>query len=82
MRAPDAAGTLAAAMIVLAHTDALIIDLRNNEGGDAATSVLMASYLLDKRTHLRDFHYREGRRVEKRWSRYLGCTEVLNREQT
>lgn len=68
MRASDAAGTLAAAMTVLAHTDALIIDLRNNGGGDAAASVLMASYLLDKRTHLGDFHYREGKRIEQRWS--------------
>jgi hypothetical protein len=66
--AKDAADTLAAAMTVLAHTDALIIDLRNNGGGDAAASVLMASYLLDKRTHLNDFYYREGNRIEQRWS--------------
>jgi len=66
--ASDAAGTLAAAMTVLANTDALVIDLRNNGGGDAAASVLMASYLLDKRTHLGDFQYREGKRVEQRWS--------------
>lgn len=68
MRASEAAGTLAAAMTVLAHTDALVIDLRNNEGGDAATSLLMASYLLDARTHLGDFTYRAGNRVEQRWS--------------
>ncbi len=66
--AKDAAQTLAAAMTVLAHTDALIIDLRNNFGGDAATSTLLASYLLDKRTHLSDFYYREGNRIEQRWS--------------
>lgn len=63
-----AADTLAAAMTVLAHTDALIIDLRHNLGGDAATSTLLASYLLDKRTHLNDFYYREGNRIEQRWS--------------
>jgi C-terminal processing protease CtpA/Prc len=66
--APDAADTLAAAMTVLAHTDALIIDLRNNYGGDAATVMLLASYLLDKRTRLNDFYYREGDRIEQRWS--------------
>lgn len=66
--ARDAAGTLAAAMTVLAHTDALVIDLRNNGGGDAATSLLLSSYFLDKRTHLGDFRYREGGRVEQRWS--------------
>lgn len=66
--AKDAADTLAAAMTVLTHTDALIIDLRNNGGGDAATVTLLASYLLDKRTRLNDFYYREGNRVEQRWS--------------
>jgi len=66
--AKQAAETLAAAMTVLAHTDALIIDLRNNGGGDAASSTLLASYLLDKRTHLGDFYYREGNRIEQRWS--------------
>lgn len=63
-----AAQTLAAAMTVLAHTDALIIDLRNNHGGDAAAVKLLASYLLDKRTRLNDFYYREGNRIEQRWS--------------
>jgi hypothetical protein len=67
-RARDAAETLAAAMTVLAHTDALIIDLRNNGGGDAAASTLLASYLFEKRTHLGDFYYRQGNRIEQRWS--------------
>lgn len=66
--AKDAADTLAAAMTVLAHTDALIIDLRNNHGGDAATVTLLASYLFDKRTRLNDFYYREGNSIEQRWS--------------
>jgi hypothetical protein len=66
--AKHAADTLAAAMTVLAHTDALIIDLRNNGGGDAATVALLASYLLDKRTRLNDFYYREDNRIEQRWS--------------
>jgi hypothetical protein len=66
--AKDAADTLAAAMTVLAHTDALIIDLRNNGGGDADTVALLASYLLDKRTRLNDFYYREDNRIQQRWS--------------
>lgn len=66
--AKHSAETIAAAMTVLAHTDALIIDMRNNLGGDAAASTLLASYLLDKRTHLSDFYYREGNRIEQRWS--------------
>ena len=68
MSARDAAETLGAAMTVLAHTDALIIDLRNNGGGDAAAVTLLAGYLLDKPTHLSDFYYRAGNRIEPRWS--------------
>jgi C-terminal processing protease CtpA/Prc len=37
--------TLTAAMNVLAHTDALVIDLRNNGGGSGDMSALVASYL-------------------------------------
>lgn len=66
--AHDAAGTLAAAMTVLAHTDAMIIDLRHNGGGDAATVALLASYFFDARTHLNDFHYRQDHRIEAQWT--------------
>ncbi len=37
--------TIAAAMSMIAHTDALIIDLRNNGGGIGDTADLVASYL-------------------------------------
>lgn len=66
--AKDAQDTIAAAMTVLAHTDSLIIDLRKNGGGDPATVALLASYLLDERTHLSDFYYRKGDRTEQMWS--------------
>ena len=64
----DAAQTLAAAMTVLAHTDALIIDLRENDGGDQATVTLLASYLLDERTHMTNIYFREGDRTEQMWT--------------
>jgi hypothetical protein len=66
--ANHAADTLAAAMAVLAHTDALIIDLRKNGGGDAATVALLAGYLFDTRAHLNDFYNRKGSRTEQRWT--------------
>ena len=66
--ARDAADTMSAAMTVLAHTDALIIDLRKNTGGDLASAVLLASYLFDKRTHLYDFYHRRDNRFEQTWS--------------
>ncbi len=66
--AKDAAETLAAAMTLLAHTDSMIIDLRKNGGGDPATVTLLASYLLDERTHMTDIYYRQGNRTEQMWS--------------
>ena len=66
--AKDSAETIAAAMTLLAHTDSLIIDLRKNGGGDPATVTMLASYLLDERTHMTDIYFREGDRTEQMWS--------------
>ncbi len=45
----DMAGdVIAAAMSLVAQGDALIIDLRNNGGGDGGTAALIAGYLLDE----------------------------------
>lgn len=63
-----AAQTLAACMTVVAHTDALIIDLRHNVGGYPATATLVESYLFDKRTHVVDVFWREGQRTEQFWT--------------
>ncbi|WP_444997562.1 S41 family peptidase [Aliikangiella sp. IMCC44359] len=59
---------IAAAMTVLSNTDALIIDLRDNGGGDPETVAMLASYFLDKKQHLNNIHYRENNRTEQIWS--------------
>ena len=66
--AAGAAPSIAAAMTLLAYTDALIIDLRENGGGDADEVPLIASYLFDERTHLSDFYRREGNITEQQWT--------------
>jgi C-terminal processing protease CtpA/Prc len=66
--AADAGPSIAAAMTLLAYTDALIIDLRENGGGAAETVPLMASYLFDERTHLSDFYRREGNITDQQWT--------------
>nr|WP_091660487.1 S41 family peptidase [Massilia sp. PDC64] len=66
--AAAAAPSIAAAMTLLAYTDALIIDLRENGGGDADEVPLIASYLFDQRTHLSDFYRREGNITEQQWT--------------
>jgi C-terminal processing protease CtpA/Prc len=64
--------TVAAAFNFLANTDALIIDLRQNGGGDPAQVALICSYLFGaERVHLNDLHWRDGKgeRVEEFWTR-------------
>ncbi len=59
--APGMAGdAIAAAMTLLANTDALIIDLRHNGGGHAQTVALLASYFTEDATHLSTLHRRGG----------------------
>jgi C-terminal processing protease CtpA/Prc len=75
------ADTVAAAMNFLAHTDALIFDVRRNGGGEGEMVRLICSYLLpaEKPVHLNSFYWREGDRTEEIWTakdlpgkRYLG----------
>ncbi|WP_313167460.1 S41 family peptidase [Massilia oculi] len=59
---------IGAAMQVVADTDALIVDLRNNGGGDPHTVAFMSSYLFDKRTHLNDMVWRHDGSRESFWT--------------
>jgi hypothetical protein len=63
-RPEHSAPAIAAAMTLLSNTEAIIIDLRRNGGGEPEAVTLLASYLLDQPAHLSDIHYRKGNRVE------------------
>jgi retinol-binding protein 3 len=54
----------------LAGSDALIIDLRDNGGGNPSMIQLLASYLLkpDHKTLLNSFYIRKGDRTEQYWT--------------
>ena len=60
--------TAAAAMNVLANSDALIIDLRKNGGGESSMIQLLASYLFDGSKHINSFFYRNGNKTEQSWT--------------
>lgn len=60
--------TASAAMTFLAHTDALIVDLRQNMGGDPEMVRLMASYLFDQPAQLNSIRYRHGGNVREYWT--------------
>jgi retinol-binding protein 3 len=68
---PDAASAKAlsaAAMTFLANTDALILDLRRNGGGDPEAVKILLSYFFEKRTHLNDIYFRDGNRTQEFWT--------------
>jgi hypothetical protein len=62
--------TVAAAMNFINGTDALIIDLRKNGGGDPTMVALICSYLFGPEpVHLNDLYWREGNRTDEFWTR-------------
>jgi retinol-binding protein 3 len=61
-------GTIEAAMAFVAHTDALIFDLRDNHGGAPVTIAFIASYLFDRPTHLNDIYNRPQNSTTQFWT--------------
>jgi pimeloyl-ACP methyl ester carboxylesterase len=60
--------TASAAMTFLAGTRALILDLRDNGGGQPAMVSWIASYLFDTRTHLNDLWTRSTDSTKQFWT--------------
>jgi peptidase S41-like protein len=61
--------TVVAAMNFLANTDALIIDLRRNGGGQPAMVALISSYLFDgEPVHLNDLYFRPDNSTRQWWT--------------
>jgi len=54
----NAGGTVAAAMNFLSNSDALIIDIRENPGGNGPMVQLLTSYFFKERIHLNSFIFR------------------------
>lgn len=67
--AADQAGpSMAAARELVQHTDAMIVDLRKNGGGEPSGVALLASYFVDKHTHLTDHFEHSTGCTEQSWS--------------
>ena len=68
-RADLAGDTAVAAMGFLAGSDALIVDLRDNGGGDPSMIQLIASYLVaSEPTHFSSFYIRKGDKTQQFWT--------------
>jgi retinol-binding protein 3 len=61
-------GTLTAAMSFLGNTEAIILDLRKNDGGSPAMVQLVASYFFSTPTHLFDFYNRPKKELTQSWT--------------
>ena len=68
MDASVAGPTAVAAMNFLAHSDAIIIDLRDNGGGSPSLIQLITTYFFEDTEHLNSFYIREGDRMEQFWT--------------
>jgi hypothetical protein len=60
--------TVVAAMGFLAHTDAIIFDLRENHGGDPHMVDFMVSYLFREPTHINDLTTRLNSDTQQYWT--------------
>jgi C-terminal processing protease CtpA/Prc len=66
---PDICGpTVVAAMNFVAHTDALVFDLRENHGGDPSMVDFMVSYLFREPTHINDLTNRHENQTHQFWT--------------
>jgi hypothetical protein len=66
---PEVCGpTAIAAMNFLANVDAIIIDLRENGGGDPKMIALLSTYLFSKQTHLNDLWDRKSDTTQQYWT--------------
>ncbi|WP_458069006.1 S41 family peptidase [Rhodanobacter sp. BL-MT-08] len=83
-------GAYGAAMNLLSGTDAMILDLRQNDGGDPSAVAALLSYFFaagDSR-HLNDLYWRSGNRTQEFWtmpvagSRYAKPVYVLTSPDT
>jgi retinol-binding protein 3 len=66
--ADEAGPTMIAAMNFLAFCDAVIVDLRQNGGGDTTGIQLLCSYFFSEMTHLNDIRYRDEAKDENYWT--------------
>ena len=60
--------TLVSAMGFVAHTRALIFDLRDNGGGNPAMVSLIPSYLFEEPTYLNHLYTRKGNTAKRFWA--------------
>lgn len=79
---PKASETaLASAMNFVSNTNSLILDLRENRGGDGGMLLQFCSYFFNNKTKLYDAYYRnKGKNVENWTQKKVKGTKYLNKQ--
>ena len=72
--------TAAAAMSFLANSEAVIVDLRKNGGGNPGTVILLCSYFFDESTHLNSIYTRTTDTTRQYWSQPVVPGKKLRRQ--
>jgi hypothetical protein len=76
---PEMRATVAGAMAFLANTDALILDLRECQGGGGETLTYLCSYFFEDRTELTGFYDRIANKLERRWTQRVSGPKYLDK---
>lgn len=77
--AATAGATAIAAMNFLAHSDAIIVDLRQNGGGSPSMIQLISSYFFEEPVHLNSFYVRAQDTIEQFWTQaYVQGPKMVN----
>ncbi|AWH85562.1 hypothetical protein HYN59_10765 [Flavobacterium album] len=72
--------TVTGAMMYLANTEALIIDLRENHGGEPELVQYVASYFFgDAPVHINDLYYRKGNETTEYWTIPVKGKKYINK---
>ena len=53
---------------IIKNTDAIIFDLRNNDGGSPEMVQYICSYFFGEKTHLNSLYWRKGNRTQEFWT--------------
>lgn len=69
-----AAEQLGSALRLVADAKALVIDLRQNLGGDPATVAFVCGHLFDEPTHLHTMHFGDGTQPRQSWTPFVPGT--------
>lgn len=77
---PRTTESIRSAFEMVAGTDALIIDLRSNQGGEMQAALLSVSYFFKDPVDLFDMHFPGQQKIEQHWSSsYVPGTRYLDK---